>query len=78
MLSAWGKHQMVDINIQAFPWPKILRYTQNSLCIKNSIFHSEKHVFRIFLILKLEVMEDLILYMLSFECQQPNFMKIEI
>ena len=78
MLSAWGKHQMVDINIQAFLWPKILRYTQNSLCIKNSIFHSEKHVFRIFLILKLEVMEDLILYMLSFECQQPYFMKIEI
>ena len=76
MLSAWGKHQIVDINIQAFPWPKILWYTQNSQCIKNSIFPSGKHVFPISLILKLEVMEDLILYMLSFKCEQPYFMKI--
>ena len=48
MLSAWGKHQIVDINILAFPWPKILWYTQNSQCIKNSIFPSGKHVFPIF------------------------------
>ena len=76
MLPAWRKHQIVDINIQAFPWPKILCYTQNSQCIKNSIFPSGKQVFPISLILELEVMEDLILYVLSFKYEQPYFMKI--
>ena len=76
MLSAWRKHQIVDINIQALPWPKILCYTQNSQCIKNSIFPSGKQVFPISLILELEVMEDLILYVLSFKYEQPYFMKI--
>ena len=61
MLSALGKHQIVDINILAFP------------C---SIFSSGKHFFPISLILNLEVMEDLILYMLSFKREQPYFMKI--
>ena len=76
MLFAWGKHQIVDINILAFSWPKLLWYTQNSQCIKNSIFPSGKHVLPISLILKLEVMGDLILYMLSFKREHPYFMKI--
>ena len=51
-------------------------YTQNSQCIQNSIFPSGKHIFPISLILKLEIMEDLIHYMLSFKCEQSYFMKI--
>ena len=36
--------------------PKILWYAQNSQCVQNSIFPSEKHIFPILLqILKLEV-----------------------
>ena len=71
-----GKTQIVDINILTFPQLKILWYTQNSQCIKNSIFPSGKQVFPISLILELEVMEDLILYVLSFKYEQPYFMEI--
>ena len=62
MLSAWRKHQIVDINIQG------LSLAKNNVVFQNAIFPSGKH--------KLEVMKDLIHYMLSFKCEQPYFMKI--
>ena len=45
MLSAWGKHQIVDINIQAFPWPKALWCIQNCQCIKIQFFLVENMFF---------------------------------
>ena len=76
MLSTWGKHQIVDINIQGLSLAKNTVVYTEFKCIQNSIFPSGKHIFPISLILKLDVMEDLIHYMLSFKCEQPYFMKI--
>ena len=51
---------------RTFPIPKVLRYSQNSQCVQNSIFPSENMFFPIlWKILKLEVMEYLIHYILS-------------
>ena len=65
-MSDWGKHQIVDINIQGL-----------SLA-KNSVVYTEFPMYSKFisLILKLEVTKDLIHYVLSFKCEETYFMKI--
>ena len=68
-LNSWYKYS------ELFVMSKILRYAQNFKCVQLSVFPSGKHIFPIlWQILKLEIMEYLIHYMLSLKCEHLYFM----
>ena len=68
-LNSWYKYSELVV------MSKILRYAQNFKCVQLSVFPSGKHIFPIlWQILKLEIMEYLIHYMLSLKCEHLYFM----